>query len=97
MTKLEDLRKILKAHREELTEKYNVSEIGIFGSFVKNRQNDTSDVDILVEFNKGIDLLTFVNLKNFLSDLLKVNVDLVMKKALKFKIGQRILQEVMNI
>jgi len=91
------LRKILKAHREELTEKYNVSEIGIFGSFVKNRQNDTSDVDILVEFNKGIDLLTFVNLKNFLSDLLKVNVDLVMKKALKPKIGQRILQEVVNI
>lgn len=91
------MRKILKAHREELTEKYNVSEIGIFGSFVKNRQNDTSDVDILVEFNKGIDLLTFVNLKNFLSDLLKVNVDLVMKKALKPKIGQRILQEVVNI
>ena len=97
MTKLEDLRKILKAHREELTKKYNVSEIGIFGSFVKNQQDDTSDVDILVEFNKGIDLLTFVNLKNFLSDLLKVNVDLVMKKALKPKIGQRILQEVVII
>jgi predicted nucleotidyltransferase len=97
MTKLEDLRKILQAHRKELNERYYVTEIGIFGSFVKNQQNDTSDVDILVEFNKGIDLLTFVNLKNFLSDLLKVNVDLVMKKALKPKIGQRILQEVVNI
>ena len=97
MTKLEDLRKILQAHRKELNERYYVTEIGIFGSFVKNQQNDTSDVDILVEFNKGIDLLTFVNLKNFLSDLLKVNVDLVMKKALKPKIGHRILQEVVNI
>ncbi len=97
MTKLEDLRKILQANRKELNERYYVTEIGIFGSFVKNQQNDTSDVDILVEFNKGIDLLTFVNLKNFLSDLLKVNVDLVMKKALKPKIGQRILQEVVNI
>ncbi|HDP99970.1 MAG TPA: nucleotidyltransferase [bacterium] len=97
MTNLEDLRKILQAHREELNRKYGVTEIGIFGSFVKNQQNDTSDVDILVEFNKAIDLLTFVNLKNYLSDLLKANVDLVMKKALKPKIGQRILQEVVDI
>lgn len=97
MTKLEDLRKILQSHRKELNEKYYVTEIGIFGSFVKNQQNDTSDVDILVEFSKGIDLFTFINLKNFLSDLLEVNVDLVMKKALKPKIGQQILKEVVNI
>ena len=97
MTTLENLRKILQAHRVELNRKYGVTEIGIFGSFVKNEQNDTSDVDILVEFNKAIDLLAFVNLKNHLSDLLKVNVDLVMKRALKPKIGQRILQEVVDI
>ena len=97
MTKLDDLRKILQAHKEELNKKYGVSEIGIFGSYVKNEQNDASDVDILIDFNTSIDLLTFVNLKNYLSDLLKVNVDLVMKKALKPKIGQRILHEVMGI
>jgi len=44
---------------------------------------------------KAIDLLTFVNLKNYLSGLLNTNVDLVMKKALKPGIGQRILKEVM--
>jgi len=97
MTNIEDLRRILHAHKEELNKKYGVTEIGIFGSFVKNEQNDNSDVDILVEFNKAIDLLTFVNLKNYLSRLLKINVDLVMKKALKPKIGQRILQEVVDI
>ena len=52
MTKLEDLRKILQAHRVELNRKYGVTEIGIFGSFVKNEQNDTSDVDILVDIVK---------------------------------------------
>jgi predicted nucleotidyltransferase len=97
MRKLEDLKKILQTHMEELNRIYGVSEIGIFGSFVKNQQNDASDLDILVEFNKAIDLFTFVNLKNYLSDLLQVNVDLVMKKALKPKIGQRILQEVVDI
>ncbi len=97
MTNLENLKKTLQAHKEELNQKYGVSEIGVFGSFVKNEQNNTSDVDVLIEFDKAVDLLTFVNLKNYLSDLLNVNVDLVMKKALKPKIGQRILQEVVEI
>ncbi|MBN2030424.1 nucleotidyltransferase family protein [bacterium] len=97
MTKLQDLKNILQAHKDDLNRKYEVVEIGIFGSYAKNEQTDTSDIDILVDFNKTIDLLTFVNLKNHLSDLLKTNVDLVMKKALKPKIGQRILQEVVDI
>lgn len=69
----------------------------MFGSVVKNEQHETSDVDTLVEFDKAVDLFAFVNLKNHLSDLLSINVDLVMKKALKPKIGQRILQEVVKI
>ncbi len=94
MRNLEDLKKILHAQKEELYRKYGVIEVGIFGSYVKDEADDASDVDILVDFNETIDLLTFVNLKNYLSDLLNVNVDLVMKKALKPRIGQRILQEV---
>ncbi|MBD3386675.1 nucleotidyltransferase [candidate division KSB1 bacterium] len=97
MKKLDVLRKILLSHKEELERKYGVTEIGIFGSYVKNEQNDASDVDILVDFDKSIDLLTFVNLKNYLSDLLGMNVDLVMKKALRPGIGQRILEEVQEI
>jgi uncharacterized protein with HEPN domain/predicted nucleotidyltransferase len=97
MIKFEYMKKTLQDHKEELKREYGVSEIGIFGSFVKNRENDSSDLDILVAFSKPIDLLTFVNLKNHLSNLLDVNVDLVMKKALKPKIGQRILQEVIHI
>jgi len=50
-----------------------------------------------LSYKKAVDLLTFVNLKNHLSDLLNTNVDLVMKKALKPGIGQRILKEVENV
>jgi predicted nucleotidyltransferase len=42
-------------------------------------------------------LLTFVNLQNYLSDLLGVPVDLVMREALKPRIGERILAEVKPI
>lgn len=97
MTNIQDIRKTLEGHKEALKRKYNVSEIGLFGSYVKNEQDETSDVDILVEFEKAVDLFTFVNLKNYLSDLLNTNVDLVMKKALKPKIRHRILKEVVTL
>ncbi len=97
MKKLEELRKILQNHKNNLENEYAVKEIGIFGSYTKEEQIETSDIDILVDFQKAIDLLTFVHLKNHLSMLLNVNVDLVMKKALKPKIGKRILREVVYI
>lgn len=76
---------------------YGVTEIGVFGSHVRDDHKENSDLDILVDFYKAIDLLTFVHLKNYLSDLLKMNVDLVMKKALKPKISERILKNVVYI
>lgn len=97
MRNIEELKKVLLAHKDDLHRQYGVTEIGIFGSYIKNEQNETSDLDILVEFGKGVDLLTFANLKNYLCELLNINVDLVMKKALKPKIGQRILKEVTYI
>jgi len=93
----EEIRRILEAHKEELTGEYHVKEIGIFGSYIRGEQKETSDADILVEFQCPIGLLEFVKLKNYLSELLGVNVDLVMKKALRPRIGQRILREVLNV
>lgn len=97
MRDIEGLKKILQEHKYELESEYGVKEIGVFGSYIKKREDTTSDIDILVEFQKAVDLLTFVHLKNYLSDLLKLNVDLVMKKALKPNIGKRILKEVVYV
>jgi predicted nucleotidyltransferase len=97
MKRVEQIKKILQDHKATLKDKYGVIEIGLFGSYIKGYQNKASDVDILVEFEKAIDLFTFVQLKNHLSDLVGVNVDLVEKKALKPKIGKRILSETVYI
>ena len=97
MQKIDELKKTLQNHKAALKDEYGVIEIGLFGSYTKGNQKKTSDVDILVEFEKAIDLFTFVHLKNHLSDLLGANVDLVIKKALKPKIGERILSETVYI
>jgi uncharacterized protein len=97
MTDIDGLAKVLKDHKMELEEEYGVSEIGIFGSYVEGKQKETSDIDILVEFKKAVDLFSFVHLKNYLSNLLGADVDLVMKKALKPNIGKRILRQVVYV
>lgn len=77
-----------------LQKRYQVKELGIFGSYVRQEQTADSDVDVLVEFYKTPSLLKFVNLENYLSDNLGVKVDLVHKTGLKPRIGARILAEV---
>jgi len=99
MKKLDEIRKILKEHEKELREKYKIKEIGIFGSYVRGEAKESSDIDILVEFEPDarISLLDFVELENYLSDILGIKVDLVEKSALKPRIGEQILSEVIYI
>ena len=97
MKKTNEIKRILEVHKEEFRKDYRVKEIGLFGSYVREEQTQTSDIDVLVEFEKPVGLLEFVGLKNHLSDLLGVKVDLVMKKALKLRIGDRILNEVVYV
>ena len=90
---LNDIKRIIRKHKPKLIKKYHVNEIGIFGSFVKNKQTKKSDIDILVDFAKPISLFEFIDMEEELSLLLNNKVDLVSKKALKPYIGKHILQE----
>ncbi|OGJ42387.1 nucleotidyltransferase [Candidatus Peregrinibacteria bacterium RIFCSPLOWO2_01_FULL_39_12] len=89
----EDIEKILKSQKSFLKEKFRVKKIGIFGSFARNEQSDDSDIDILVEFYEPIGW-DFFDLQEYLKNILKKNVDLVTKKALKPQIKTTILNEV---
>ena len=93
---LNKLTAILKKHEKELNKRYRIKRIGIFGSYIRNEARVASDLDILVEFEQDADigLLKFVEIENYLSDLLCIKVDLVEKSALKPRIGKQILKEV---
>ncbi len=97
MNNINEIKNQLIELKPFLFEKYKVKEIGIFGSYVKGIIHQKSDLDILVSFEQTPDLFTFIELKNFLSERLKIKVDLVMKNVLKPNIGKKILEEVMYI
>src|SRR5664280_2157132 len=58
--------RILKQHLPEIREKYSVSYLGVFGSYVRGEQTSDSDLDILVEFDKTPGLLKYIELEYYL-------------------------------
>ena len=79
-----------------LQNKYGIKKIGIFGSYSRNQQTETSDLDILVEFEREIGL-EFLEIKFFLEDLLGIKVDLATEAMLKPTIRDRVINEVIYI
>ncbi len=81
----------------ELRRQYRVKTLGLFGSYVHGGHRKTSDLDVLVEFDRAPTLFEFVELQEYLSTALGIKVDLVMKTALRPAIGERILAEVVPV
>ena len=100
MTRVETKDEIVKrlvGASQKLTS-FGVINIGLFGSFAKGHQTQTSDVDILVGFapdRHSFD--NFMDLSFFLEDLFGRNVELVTLQSLSPHIGPYILQEVERV
>ena len=88
MKTLTEITEILRAQKPYLAEKYGVTEIGVFGSYVRGQQGPDSDVD---------SLLGLVALEYYLTDTLGVKADIAIKKNLRKRIGRRILSEVVPV
>lgn len=74
---------------------FGVKRLGLFGSYVRGEQKVDSDIDLLVEFEKGMkNFDNYMGLKVFLEDLLGCKVDLVIYDSLKPQIKSQIMMEV---
>lgn len=96
MKTLKEIKTIVKKYKPQLSKEYKIKKIGIFGSYVRNEQKESSDVDILVEFEKPIGL-EFVDLAEFFESVLGTKVDLVSKKGIKQNKWKYIEKEVVYV
>jgi predicted nucleotidyltransferase len=95
MLKKDAINEILRKTKNYLQLQFHVKQIGLFGSYLRNEQHEKSDVDILVEFEKGHkDFFNYLRLKSYLEEILGASVDLVMKEAVKPKLKDTILGHV---
>ena len=89
-----EFRKMLRRELPGLRARYDVDSLGVFGSYVRGEADSGSDLDVLVRFHRNPGLFRFVELENYLSDILGMRVDPVMAEALKPNIGRQVLAEV---
>ena len=89
----EDIFKLLKQHKAKLKNQY-VKKIGLFGSVLRGDNTNESDVDLIVEFEKGKkNYDNFIDLVFLLEDLFQKNVDLLTIDALSPYMKSKILKK----
>ena len=97
MKTLEEIKQILKATKPLLQKQYRVTELGVFGSYTQGQQTQTSDVDILIDYEQAPTLFQLVELRDYLAGVMGMKVDVVTKNGLKPRIRERVLSEVVYI
>lgn len=71
-----DVINILRRFKADFANKYGIKTLGIFGSFARNEQKPTSDIDVVVTL-KDSDYFTLVAIQEELEKLTKYKVDVV--------------------
>ena len=89
---------VLKAHRQELAERFGVKSLGLFGSVVRDEASEASDVDLLVEFDRPISLFDLSAVRQRLEEILGLaRVDLVMRDSIFPELRDIILEEAIDV
>lgn len=94
MTSRDELLDLLRSVKSDLTARYKVRSIGVFGSFARKEARADSDVDILVDFTEGADLFDLVELSCYLEEKIGRHVDLATPRALRPEIRDGIFRDV---
>lgn len=68
--------KLLEKMKDELSSKYNLTKLGVFGSFARNEQSDVSDLDIVVELARS-NMFDLIGIKQEIEEQLNLPVDIV--------------------
>lgn len=84
MKTLQEVKETLQNNKYRLFDEYPIQSIAIFGSYARKEQNETSDVDILVEFSDKIGI-RFIDLAEDLETIIGAKVDLLSRKGIKEK------------
>ena len=95
--KQEDVLQTLKQKNTELTKQFGVKSLSLFGSVARNEATQTSDVDLLVEFNRPVVYFGLFALQDYLEKLLGCSVDLGTPNSLKPYIKKRIEGELIRV
>ncbi|OHD54573.1 MAG: hypothetical protein A2Y33_03465 [Spirochaetes bacterium GWF1_51_8] len=98
MLEIEQIVQFLHENKELFRREFQVSKIGVFGSFARRQANEKSDIDILIEFDHNNDLFdTKLKIKEILEKRFHRSIDICREKYLKPYIKDQILKETIYV
>ena len=97
MKTLEEIKLALSRCKHLIQERYQITDLGIFGSYARGEQTEQSDIDILIDYEEAPSFLELASLENYLSEVQAAKVDLVTKNGMKSRIKARVLSETIYV
>jgi len=88
---------LLTEHKKELTQRFGVVRLALFGSVIRDAASTSSDVDVLVAFDGPSTSERYFGVQFYLEDLLGCPVDLVTEKALRPELRPFIEKEAVHV
>ncbi len=95
--KMDNIRLLIKKHRDEIRQLFNAEIVGIFGSYARGEEKSDSDVDVLVNFNYDATLFDLVGLGDYLEERIGLPVDVVSMRALHPMMKSEVLKEMVTV
>lgn len=83
-------------HSREALKSFGVTRLGLFGSYARDEQQQSSDIDFLVSI-QPMTYSAWMDVWNFLEDTFGLEVDLVPEEALRSEFRSRVMNEVRNV
>ncbi len=97
MRTLNEIKKTLSSLKNKIHDQYGVSNLEMFGSYVRGEQSEDSDIDVLVEFDRDVSLLDVSALQIYLSEKLEAKVDVVLRRSVRRELQDTIFAEAISV
>jgi len=95
---INELTEYLREKKDFFHERFGVTRMGIFGSFILDTQTASSDIDMVVEFAKeNKNIHSFLQLKRFLEKELSRKIDLGFEHSLKPLVKERVKERIIYV
>jgi len=93
----EQILQALTDNLKTVHDRFGVDSLSVFGSIARDSLTPESDVDILVRYHETPGIFSFLDLKQYLEEIVGRPVDLVTEGALKKQLRSKILQEAIRV
>lgn len=97
MMNIDEIKSKIRDLKYEIKQNYKAEIVGIFGSYARGEPEESSDIDILVSFEKGATLFDLTGLGDFLEEKLGAKVDIVSLRALRDEIRDKVIRELVTV